>query len=96
MVGSLCGSALCQYSAQFSSYHSGNRYDFLITPERLSNTPAWIKGQPNPPLAARRAKDIAAGYLGKLFDDANEWSLREIALVPVRDRWVYLIEFTEP
>ena len=96
MIGSLCGSALCQYCAEFSSYHSGNRYDFRITPERLSNTPAWLEGQPNPPLSARRAKDIAAGYLSTLFNDANEWSIGGIELVPVRDRWVYSIEFTEP
>jgi SPX domain protein involved in polyphosphate accumulation len=42
MVASLSGSALCQYSAEFSSYYSGKRYDFRITPEQLSSTPAWL------------------------------------------------------
>jgi len=46
VVGSLCGSALCQYSAEFSSYYSGNRYDFRLKPEQLSNTPAWLEVNP--------------------------------------------------
>ena len=41
MVAGLSGSALCQYSAELSSYYSGKRYDFRITPEQLSSTPAY-------------------------------------------------------
>ena len=88
IVASLCGSGLCQYSAEFSSYYSGNRYDFRITPERLLSTPAWLEGEPNPPLSARSAKDIAAAYLNELFRDASGWRVGEISLFPVADRWV--------
>ena len=59
VVGSLCGSALCQYAAEFSSYHSGNRYDFRLTREQLSNTPAWLEDEPNPPLSPGAAKNAA-------------------------------------
>jgi len=45
------GSALCQYSAEFSSYYSGNRYDFRLTREQLSNTPARLEDESNPPLS---------------------------------------------
>ena len=31
MVGSLCSSAPSQIAAEFSSYYSGNRYDFRLT-----------------------------------------------------------------
>ena len=96
IVASLCGSGLCQYSAEFSSYYSGNRYDFRITPERLLSTPAWLEGEPNPPLSARSAKDIAAAYLNELFRDASGWRVGEISLFPVADRWVYLISFDSP
>ena len=33
VVGSLCGSVLCQSEAEFSSYYSGKRYDFRLTHE---------------------------------------------------------------
>jgi hypothetical protein len=87
---------VCQYSAEFSSYHGGMRYDFRITPERLAKTPAWLEDEPNPPLPARRAQAIAVAYLGRLFANAADWGRGTIALVGVRDRWVYVIEFTEP
>ena len=96
IVCGMCGSGMCQYSAVFSSYHNDKRYDFRITPEQLAKTPAWLEDQPNPPLPARRALAIAVAYLGNLFVDADEWRRSAIALVPVGDRWVYSIEFTEP
>jgi hypothetical protein len=96
MVASLSGSALCQYSAEFSDYYSGKRYDFRITPEQLSRTPAWLDGEPNPPLSARDAKDIATTYMSDLFKNADGWRVGEIALYPVAERWVYLISFDPP
>jgi hypothetical protein len=96
VVGSLCGSALCQYSAEFSSYYSGTRYDFRITREQLSSTPAWLEDDLNPPLAPRTAKNVAVSYLGTLFDNASAWSVNEIKLVPVSERWVYVVSFTPP
>jgi hypothetical protein len=96
IVCCLCASGVCQYSAVFSSYRGGMRYDFRITLEQLANTPAWLEDQPNPPLTARRAQTIAVAYLGQLFADSDKWTRNSIALVPVHDRWVYVIEFTEP
>jgi hypothetical protein len=96
MFAILSGNALCQYSAEFSSYYLGKRYDFRITPEQLSSTPAWLDGESNPPLSARAAGDIAAVYLSNLFKNAGAWRSREIALYPVAERWVYLISFDPP
>ena len=96
-VLTLCGNGLCQWdSAVFSSYHSGKRYDFSITAEQLAKTPPWAEGEPNPPLSPGRAKEIARDYLSTLFEDASEWHLSEVALRPVAQRWVYLVEFSEP
>jgi hypothetical protein len=55
MGSGFSGIALCQYSAQFSSYVAGKRYDFNITPSLLAGTPAWHEDQPDPPFPARRA-----------------------------------------
>ena len=96
VVGSLCGSALCQYSAEFSSYYSGNRYDFRLTREQLSNTPAWLEEEPNPPVSPRSAQNAAVSYLGTLFDNASTWRIEEIKLVPLSERWVYVVSFTPP
>ena len=96
MVGSLCGSALCQFSAEFSSYDSGNRYDFRLTQEQLANTPAWLEDDPSPPLSPRTAKNAALTYLRTLFDNASTWRVHEIKLVPLTERWVYLVSFTPP
>ena len=96
MIASLSGNALCQYVAEFNSYYSGKRYDFRITSERLLITPPWLDGEPDPPLSARSAKDIAAVYLSDLFKNASAWRAGEIALYPVAERWVYLISFDPP
>jgi len=96
MVGTLCSAALSQQSAEFSSYYFGNRYDFRLMHEQLLSTPAWHEDDPNPPLAPRAAKSAALSYLKTLFDDARAWRLEEIKLVPLRERWVYVVSFTPP
>ena len=96
VVGTLCGTSLSQQAAEFSSYYSGNRYDFRLTHEQLLNTPAWPEDEPNPPLSARDAESAALNYLGTLFQDATKWRLEEIKLVPVVARWVYVVSFTPP
>ena len=72
---------LSQYSAEFSSYYSGNRYDFRLTREQLLNTPAWLEDESNPPLSPRTAKNAALTYLRTLFDNSSAWSVNEIKLV---------------
>src|ERR1700722_6931975 len=96
VVGSLCGSVLCQSEAEFSSYYSGKRYDFRLTHEQLVNTPKWLEDEPNPPLSARTAKNTALIYIRTLFDNASVWRVNEIKLVPLSERWVYVVSFTPP
>lgn len=96
MVGTLCSSALCQISAEFSSYYSGNRYDFRLKREQLSATPTWLEDEENPPVSPRTAKRSALTYLRTLFDNASAWRLSEIKLIPVGERWVYVVSFTPP
>lgn len=96
MICTLCRGALCQYSAGFSSYYLGKRYDFNLTHQQLSNTPAWLEDEPNPPLSPRAAKNAALTYLKTLFDSASEWRIQEIKLVPLGERWVYVISYSPP
>jgi hypothetical protein len=96
MIGTLCGAMMAQQGAEFSSYYSANRYDFRLTRQQLLNTPAWPEDEPNPPLSPRTAQSAALSYLRTLFDNANAWRLEEIKLVPLGERWVYVVSFTSP
>jgi hypothetical protein len=91
-----CQSAMAQWVATFSSYHAEKRYDFNLSFEQLEKTPYWTAKAPNPPLSVRQAKLIGMASLRKIFSDAEKWELGGINLVPLRDRWVYLIAFHEP
>lgn len=96
MIGVLCGAAMSQQAAEFSSYDSGKRYDFRLAYQQLLNTPAWLEGEPSPPLSPRTAQSAARSYLRTLFDNATAWRLEEIKLVPVTERWVYVVSYTPP
>ena len=96
MMGAFCGIAMSQQAAEFSSYYSGNRYDFRLSHKQLLNTPAWLDNEPNPPLSPRTAQNAALSYLKKVFDDAGAWRLEEIKLVVLTERWVYVVSFMPP
>ena len=96
MIGAFCSTSVSQQAAEFSSYYSGNRYDFRLTHKQLLSTPAWLDDEPNPPLSPRTAQSAAMGYLRTLFDNATAWRLEEIKLVPLIERWVYMVSFTPP
>ena len=85
-----------QQVAEFSSYYSSNRYDFRLTHEQLLKTPPWLEEEPNPPLSPRTAQSAALSYLRTLFDDTDAWRLEAIKLVPLSERWVYVVSFTPP
>lgn len=96
VVGAVCSPGISQQAAEFSSYYSGNRYDFRLTRKQLLSTPAWLEDEPNPPLSPRTAQSAALSYLRTLFDDADAWRLEEIKLVPLRERWVYVVSYSPP
>jgi hypothetical protein len=96
VVCTLLAPAFSQQAAEFSSYHSGKRYDFRLTHEQLLETPAWLEDEPNSPLSPRSAQQAARSYLRTLFDQTGNWRLEEIKLVPIGERWVYVVSFTAP
>jgi hypothetical protein len=88
--------AVAQSAGIYSSYLSGNRYDFKISAEQLARTPVWADDQDNPPLSPRAALKIGKAQLVKIFPDADQWTNFNLELHRVSDRWIYLISFTEP
>lgn len=97
LVCSLCAVASAQeaYVATFFGFHDGKQFAFTITPEHLKNSPEWLDGQEHPPLSARRALLLATAYLPKLAPHAEKLKMHEIRLRQVRDKWVYVVEFSE-
>jgi len=98
MLLGLCGNALSQ-AAEFSSYYSGNRYDFRLTHDQLLNTPVWLENAKTNRIHLFRHAlpgSAAVSYLRTLFDDANSWRVNEIKLVPLNERWVYVVSFVAP
>ncbi len=79
-IASLCGTAVGQHVATFSSYHAGKRYDFPITHEQIARTPVWLDDADNPPLSVRQARTVAMEQLKTLFPNADHWTLSKIAL----------------
>ena len=92
----LCPVANAQdYAAKFSGFHDGKQFEFIVTSEHLDKSPEWLSEQENPPLPARRALAIAADYLPHLVTNAEKWKSREVRLYPVRNKWVYVVSFSE-
>jgi hypothetical protein len=81
--------------ATFNGFHDGKQFEFTVTPAHLENSPEWPGEQDNPPLAARRALAIASDYLPKLVTNVEKWEARAIRLHPVREKWIYVVEFSE-
>jgi hypothetical protein len=80
----------------FTVEYGGKKYESHVTSEELQRTPAWSDAQPNPPLPARQAIEIAAKQIAALFPNGKDWRLYSVTLRPVENRWIYLVEFLEP
>jgi hypothetical protein len=61
----------------------------------VGRTPAWERGDEHPPLAARKAEEIATKELSKLLTAPGAWSCSAITLErsPLKDRWYYIVKF---
>lgn len=96
LLACFCNAAHAQdYVAKFYGEHDGKQFEFTVTTRLLENCPEWLSEQENPPLSARRALAIASDYLPRLVTNAEAWKAGDIRLRPVRDKWVYVVEFSE-
>jgi hypothetical protein len=87
---------IAQVETTFTVEYGGKKYEFRISDRDLQKTPAWLSGQENPPLPARRAIDIATKQLSALLPNGKDWRLYAVTLRPIENRWLYLVEFLEP
>lgn len=87
---------VCQVVAKFHSERAGVHYTTYLTVDQLASTPEWRDEDPNPLLDVRQAMTAASAGLKQLFDNADEWKLDLVTLIPMRDRWIYVVSFVAP
>jgi hypothetical protein len=74
----------------------GKQFNFKVTDVDVKNTPAWALDAPNPPLAPRRAQEIARKQLEEFVADRSKWYVHEVSLIDFGDHihWLYVVQFT--
>jgi hypothetical protein len=77
---------------------NGQSYQFTATKAEFAKTPVWPVGTEHPPLAPRRAEEIARRQLQQLVPSGADWRLEGITVFPLGDdlHWVYSVEFSPP
>ena len=84
-------------SYSLSSYVSGKRFNFEITREQVLKTPVWKADVDSPPLAPRKAEQLATEKFRKLITDTEDWKRESITLEDTGDglHWIYIVAFTK-
>ena len=85
-------------SFSVSGKAKGQSYEFTATKTDFAKTPVWPRGTEHPPLAPRRAEEIARQQLEQLVPGGVDWDLEGITVSPLGDdlHWVYTVEFSPP
>jgi hypothetical protein len=84
-----------RYACLLCSYAFGKQFAIAVPERALQKTPKWEKGAPNPPLAARKAMDIANQAKVRLIPDDSKGPLlfKRASLVPLAGTWTWNIEY---
>src|SRR6185369_5485976 len=69
-----------QFDTMLTVQYGGKKYEFHVSQDELQKTPAWPVNQENPPLAARRAIDVATKQLATLLPNGKDWRLHAVTL----------------
>jgi hypothetical protein len=95
MIPLMAAPASSGNAATYRSDYAGKRYDFEVTHAQVMASPDWADDAENPPLAARKALELAHAELATLLPDAAQWKNSSITLQPLVSarKWVYLLEF---
>src|SRR5215204_1603699 len=74
------------------------RYETAITRAALDGAPDWPEDQPHPPLAPRKAMELARDQLSKMHSESTNWHLRGADLKQIgrKGQWVYFVRFEVP
>jgi hypothetical protein len=80
-----------------ASYAEGKCFKIDIRDKELLKSPAWEPDSPNPPLAARKAIEVATEQQRKLVKDSKdhkwEFVAADLTPDPKVDRWYWTVIF---
>jgi hypothetical protein len=76
-------------------YVRGKTLEFVVTSERVAKTPIWEPGADSPPLAARKADNLALAEFRKLNLEDKNFVRDRITLEDTGDglHWIYVVGF---
>jgi len=85
----------------FYSYAFAKQYMSVVTDDALEKSPAWKKDEPNPPISARRAIELADQMKASLDEHVKdfEWQFRSASLESaasfskIKDRWYWQVYY---
>ncbi len=85
-----------QAIVSYVSFNAGKAFESVITAEALERTPAWNESNPNPPLSARSAMQLADQLKGKLVHDTEDGQWGRVAMelrLATADHWYWLARY---
>ena len=84
-------------SCEWISYANGKKFHFQVTAERVLKAPVWKSDDVSPPLAARKADELATAKFRQLIPDWDTWKRERIVLEDLGDglHWIYVVEFMQ-
>jgi hypothetical protein len=81
-----------EYSIESDAF--GQTYWSYVFREQLDKTPPWEGKAENPPLSVRRAMELAEKEVARVrAEDGLNRLVDQVALVPVRDRWIWQVTY---
>ena len=83
---------------EFQSNGFEGLYATIVTSEVLANTPIWSNDDDNPPLSAKRAREIATRKMAVMTKGLEHfnWRLTSLSLERIGDGWFWLVTYTSP
>ena len=92
MASNAAAAQEAEYTAEGEAF--GVSYSSYVFRESLEKTPRWERNAEHPPVSARRALRIAEKEAGIVSArEGYERRVHQVALVPVRDRWIWEVSF---
>src|SRR6059036_1139314 len=72
-----------------------HRYETAVTRTALDAAPQWLEDQAHPPLAPRKAMELAREQLLKMHPESTNWNLRSVDLIQIgrKGQWIYSVRF---
>ena len=68
------------WERSLAGYAEGSVFYYSLCGHQVERTPAWERKDEHPPLAPRKAEEIATNELSKLLTAPGAWSCSEITL----------------